>query len=67
LKNYAAEHYEGQFDPDYITDERREELTKDWKKLSRDFAKLRDLASFLLSSKALAVLDEYEKKRGGSV
>ena len=63
LKNYAAEHYEGQFDPDYITDEKREELTKDWKQFSREFAKLLDLASFHLSSEAVAVLDEYEKKK----
>ncbi len=63
LKNYAAEHYEGQINSDYITDEKREELTKDWKKFSREFAKLLDLASFHLSSEAVAVLDEYEKKK----
>jgi len=42
LKNYAAEHYEGQIYPDHITDEKREELTKDWKQFSREFAKLID-------------------------
>jgi hypothetical protein len=63
LKNYAAEHYEGQCDPNYITDEKRKELERDWKKFSREFAKLLDLASFHLSSEAVAVLDEYEKKK----
>lgn len=63
LKNYAAEHYEGQINLDYITDDKREELRKDWKKFSREFAKLLDLASFHLSSEAVAVLDEYEKKK----
>jgi hypothetical protein len=42
LRNYAAEHYEGQIYPDHITDEKREELTKDWKQFSREFAKLID-------------------------
>jgi hypothetical protein len=42
LKNYAAEHYEGQIYPDHITDEKREELTKDCKQFSREFAKLID-------------------------
>lgn len=63
LKNYTAEHYEGQLDPNYITDEKREELERDWKKSSREFAKLLDLASFHLSSEAIAVLDEYMKKK----
>jgi len=63
LKNYAAEHYEDQIDPDYLTDEKREELTKDWKKFSREFVKLRDLASFHLSNEAVAILDEYKKKK----
>jgi hypothetical protein len=63
LKNYAAEHYEGQMNPDHITDEKREELTKDWKQFSREFAKLIDLASFHLSNEAVAVLDQYVKKK----
>ena len=63
LKNYAAEHYEDQINPDYITDEKRKELTKDWKKFSREFTKLQDLASFHLSNEAVAILDQYEKKK----
>jgi hypothetical protein len=63
LKNYAAEYYEGQLDPNHLTDEKRDELTKDWKRFSRDLAKLRDLASFQLSIEAGTILDEYEKKK----
>ena len=63
LKNYYAEHYEDQINHDHITDEKREELTKDWKKFSREFVKSLDLASFHLSSEAVAVLDKYEKKK----
>lgn len=63
LKNYAAEHYEGQMNPDHITDEKRDELTKDWKRFSRELGKLRDLASFQLSNEAVAILDEYERKK----
>ena len=63
MKNYVAEHYEGQLDSNYITDEKREELKKDWKMFSQKFAKLRDLASFHLSSEAVAVLERYEKKK----
>lgn len=63
MKNYAAEHYEDQINPEYITDEKREELLRDWKQFSREFAKLLDLASFHLSSEAVAVLDEYKKKK----
>ena len=63
LKNYAAEHYEGEIKPDHITDEKRQKLTKDWKKFSREFAKLRDLASFHLSDEAVAILNKYQKKK----
>ena len=48
--------------PAYINNEKREELTKDWKKLSQEFAQLMDLASFHLSDEAVAILDRYEKK-----
>ena len=40
LKNFASEHYEGQINPDHITDEKREELNQEWRKFSREFAKL---------------------------
>jgi len=63
LKNYAAEHYEGEIDPNYITDEKSQELRNDWKKCSREFAKLKDLASFHLSNESVAILDQYEKKK----
>ena len=63
LKNYAAEHYEGEINPDHITEEKGQELKRDWNKFSREFAKLRDLASFHLSDEAVAILDEYQKKK----
>ncbi len=63
LKNYAAEHYEDQISPDYMTEEKRQKLTRDMTKFYREFTKLRDLASFHLSDEALAILDEYEKKK----
>ena len=63
LKNYAAEHYEGSVNPRYITDEKKDELTKDWKKFSREFELSRDLASFQLSNEAVAILDEYEREK----
>lgn len=63
LKNYAAEHQEGQFNSNHISDEKREELTRDWNRFSREFAKLNDLASFQLSNEAVAILDRYNKKR----
>ena len=63
LKNYAAEQYEGEINPDYITEKKRQELTRDWNKFSREFTKLRDLASFHLSDEAVAILDEYQKKK----
>lgn len=63
LKNYAAEHYKNQFEPDYLTAEKSEELTKEWKKFSRHFLKLKDLASFHLSNESVAILDKYQKKK----
>ena len=45
-----------------MTEEKRQELTKDMNKFHREFAKLRDLASFHLSDEAVAILDEYQKK-----
>ena len=63
LKNYAAEHYESEINPDHITEEKGQELNRDWNKFSREFAKLRDLASFHLSDEAVAILDEYQKKK----
>ncbi len=62
LKNYAAQHYEDQISPDCMTEEKRQELTRDMNKFHREFAKLRDLASFHLSDEAVAILDEYQKK-----
>jgi len=62
IKNNAAEYYEGEINPDYLTEEKKQELTRDWKKFSREFAKLRDLASFHISDEAVAILDEYQKK-----
>jgi hypothetical protein len=58
LKNYAAKHFEG-----HMTDEEEQELTKDWKNITREFSKLRDLASLHLSEEALAILGEYKKKK----
>lgn len=63
LKNYADEHYQDQFNPGQMTDEKRGELEQEWKRSSREFTKLRDLASFHLSDEALAILDKYEKKK----
>ena len=63
LKNYSAEHYEGQMDPNHISDEKRKQLTLDWEKFSREFNKLHDLASFQLSSEAVSILDEYKKRK----
>ncbi len=63
LKNYAAEHFEGEIDPNYITEEKSQELAKDWKKFSREFAKLSDLASFHLSKESVEILNKYQKEK----
>ena len=49
LKNYAAEHYEAQFTHDQFSDEKKKELSDDWKRFSREINKLSDLAAFRLS------------------
>ncbi|POP50991.1 hypothetical protein [Zhongshania marina] len=63
LKNYASEHYEGQLLRKDMNEEKREELTSDWKKYSRELRKLMDLASFQLSDKAVEILDLYSKEK----
>jgi hypothetical protein len=63
IKNYTEEIYEGEIDPSYITVEKKEELARDWKMFSRDFAKMIDLASFHLSNEAVAILDQYKKEK----
>ncbi len=63
LKNYAAEHYEDQIIHDHLNDEKRAELTADWKKFSREFSRLSDLASFHLSKKAVEILSKYQKDK----
>jgi len=46
-----------------IPEEKKKELKEDWKNFSREFEKLYDLASFQLSSKAVDILDEYDRKK----
>ncbi len=63
LKNYASEYYENQLNPNHLSDEKRIELTNEWKKFSRKFAKLQDLASFHLSYRAVNILEEYKSSK----
>ena len=42
---------------------KKQELEMNWKRFSQDFEQLHDLASFQLSTKAVEILDDYEKKK----
>ena len=63
LKKYALEHLDAAELHKEIPEEKKKELEENWKTFSREFEKLYDLASFQLSSKAVEILDEYEKKK----
>ncbi len=63
LKNYAVQHYEQELDPGSFSKEYMKELEVEWQKASREYAKLRDLASFHLSDGALAVLEKFDNQK----
>jgi len=63
LKKYALEHLDAVEMNQAILEEKKKELEKNWKRFSQEFEQLNDLASFQLSTKAVAILDDYEKKK----
>ncbi len=63
LKKYAIEHLDAYELHEEIPAEKKKKLEKDRKKFSREFEKLYDLASFQLSSKAVDILNEYDRKK----
>ncbi|MBW1759095.1 MAG: hypothetical protein JRI88_02010 [Deltaproteobacteria bacterium] len=63
LKKYVSEHLEDEMVQGYLTDEKKEELTRSWKKHSQEFEKIKDLASLHLSHKAVLILEQYEKRK----
>ena len=63
LKKYALEHLDAEELHQEIPERKKKELEKNWKIFSHEFDKLYDLASFQLSSKAVEILDEYDKKK----
>ena len=66
-KKYAAE-YLGEYDNGRnMPADKSEELTKDWKAFSRELKKLHDLASFILSEKAVNILSEYMQEKKEAV
>jgi len=63
LKKYALEHLDAEESHREIPKEKKKELESNWKIFSHEFDKLYDLSSFQLSEKAVAILDEYKKKK----
>lgn len=63
LKKYALEHLETYENGQDIPENKRKELNNDWKKFTREFDKLHDLASFQLSEEAVKILDDYKKQK----
>lgn len=63
LKNYAAEHYDSQFSYKAMNEEKKKELSDDWRRFSREMNKLSDLAAFRVSSESVTILEEYRRKK----
>lgn len=63
LKKYALEHLDAEEMHREIPEGKKKELEKNWKRFSQEFEQLYDLASFQLSTKAVEILDDYEKKK----
>ena len=63
MKNYAAEHWEDETNPEYLSEDKRRELEREWKKFSGELRKSMDLASFLLSSESLGILAQYKNRK----
>jgi len=63
LKKYALEHLDAYELHREIPENKKKELEEDWKKFSREFEQLYDLASFQLSNGAVKVLDKYDRKK----
>ena len=62
-KKYALEHLEAYEIHREIPEDKKKELEDDWKKFSREYEKIYDLASFQLSKETVAILDEYKLKK----
>lgn len=63
LKKYALEHLDAEEMRREIPEDKKQELEKNWKRFSKEFEQLYDLASFQLSAKAVEILDDYENKK----
>jgi hypothetical protein len=62
-KKYALEHRETYEIHRDIQEDKKKEVEDDWKKFSREYEKIYDLASFQLGKETVAILDEYNKKK----
>lgn len=63
LKKYALEHLDAEEMHREIPNGKKQELEKNWERFSQEFEQVYDLASFQLSTKAVEILDDYEKKK----
>jgi len=63
MKNHADKLYKDLINVHNIGEEEGEELYQDWKKFSREFTELKDLASFYLSNETVGILEEYENRQ----
>ncbi len=62
FKIYVSQHYDQQILRDR-SEKQMGALEKEWRTTSREYARLRDLASFYLSKEALAILKAYENRK----
>lgn len=63
FKNYASQHYDRQIRPGQFSEEQMDALEKERQITNREYARLRDLASFYLSKEALVILKTYENQK----
>ena len=63
LKNYAEQHFDRERTGHEPTDDAKKKLEADWRGFHAEYLKLRDLASFHLSNRAVDILDRYEKQK----
>jgi len=63
FKKYALKHFDSYVSHKKISEDAKKELESDWKKHSKEFEMLHDMALFQLSEEANRILDEYREAK----
>lgn len=62
VKNYCEQKYDAEFDSNIISEEKENELRKQYKLAAKELAKATDIGSFIICDKAAEILNKYRQR-----